>query len=74
MADQAQIKKGLARLKSGDFNYRHSVIQPDGSEVITLSSEHYPEVYCFHVRNLYQEEEEVFDADTGQFIPTRDLH
>jgi len=73
MADQAQIKKGLARLKSGDFNYRHSVIQPDGSEVITLSSEHYPETYRFQVRNLYQEDEEVFDESTGQFASTRDL-
>jgi len=67
-------QKGIEKLKTGDFNAMHASKGPNGVEEITLSSEHYPETYRFRVRNLYQKDEEVFDADTGQFIPTRDLH
>jgi hypothetical protein len=67
------VKKGLEKLKSGDFNTMNVSKGPDGVETIILSSEHYPEVYQFRVKNLYQENEEVFDGDTGQFKPTRDL-
>ena len=74
MAVVIEPKKGLEKLKSGGFNVMDVAKQPDGSEVITLTSAHYSEVYRFRVRNLYQENEEVFDGDTGLFKSTRDLH
>jgi hypothetical protein len=70
---RSDAKEGLRRLKTGDFNSLSGEKHPDGSEVITLSSEKYPDIYRFTVRNLYQENEEVLDNATGKFIPTRDL-
>lgn len=73
MAQVLDAKKGLQKLRSGDFNTMNVKKQPDGSEIITLSSDHYPEVYRFRVRNLYEKDEEVWDNATGKPIPSRDL-
>ena len=64
---------GLKKLKQGDFNEMSQERQPDGSVLITLTSTSYPEIYRFQVKNLYQEDEEVWDDDKGDFVPTRNL-
>ena len=69
----SDAKKGLEKLKKGDFNSLSGEKGPDGVEIITLSSDAYPEIYSFKVRNLYKDNEEVWDDDKGKFIPTRDL-
>lgn len=68
-----EVLTGLRKLKEGDFNEMSQEWQPDRSVIITLSSAHYPEVYRFRVKHLYEKDEEVFDADEDKFIPTRDL-
>lgn len=60
--------EGLKKLKEGDFNYMDQEPQPDGSIIITLSSRHYPEVYRFRVRDLYGENEQLLDIETGEPI------
>lgn len=57
------MKKGLSKLYSGDFNVMDQDLQPDGSIIITLSSERYPEKYIFRVEHLYLENEKVLSHD-----------
>lgn len=57
------MDKGLKKLYLGDFNTMNQEIQPDGSIVIILSSEKYPEQYRFRVKDLYGESEEVLEHE-----------
>jgi hypothetical protein len=68
--------KGYDKLYSGQFNNMSVEIQPDGSQIITLSSYGEDKCYVLHVRNLYAEDEEVLDykeikISTPQHILTR---
>jgi len=51
--------RGIEKLKTGDFNNRNDEIQPDGSELITLTKRGEGKVYRFCVRDLYGKNEEV---------------
>lgn len=60
--------EGLEKLKTSDFNNYSGEELPDGSKIITLSSRYYPEVYRFRVRDLYGENEQLLDIETGEVI------
>lgn len=47
----------ITRLKTGDFNYRSSETQPDGSVVVIMRKRGDPAIYKVKVRNLYQANE-----------------
>jgi hypothetical protein len=51
--------KGLHKLYTGDFNNMSVELQPDGSQVITLSKRGEGKVYRLHVKDLYGPNEEV---------------
>ena len=74
MAINTDHKEGYRRWKAGDFNRCDITKDASGLTVIKLSSDHYEDIYKFTLRYEGEDREEVFDADTGQFIPTRDLH
>jgi hypothetical protein len=60
--------KPLKRLHKGDFNNLNQEWQPDGSVIITLSKRGDKEVARFRVKNLYQDNEEEVDVNTGEPI------
>lgn len=63
------MQKGLKKLYSGDFNSMSQEWQPDGSVIITLSKRGEDKVYRFRVKDLYGENEQEVDIDTGEPIP-----
>lgn len=63
----------LKKLKSGDFNNMHVENLPDGSVIVTLTSRKYPEVYRFRVRDLYGENEQLLDIETGTPITVTEI-
>ena len=52
----------------GKWNYANIEEKPDGSQVITLYSEGDKKPSVFRVKNLYQDNEEEVDIDTGEPI------
>lgn len=59
---------GLTKLKAGDFNVMNQRQQPDGSVIITLNKRGEDKVYRFRVKDLYGENEQEVDIDTGEPI------
>jgi hypothetical protein len=57
------MREGLKKLYTGDFNIMNVEILPDGSQEITLIKDGENKAYRFRVRNLYQENEEVFEEE-----------
>jgi hypothetical protein len=55
------MKKGLKKLKTGDFTHMTQIIDGSGVVDITLTSEKYSDVYRFKVRNLYSPGEKVLE-------------
>jgi len=53
--------KGIQKLYCGDFNSIFVEKLPDGSQKITLTKDGEDKVYRFHVKNLYQEDEEILE-------------
>lgn len=64
---------GLKKLHKGDFNNMSQEWQPDGSVIITLSKRDEGKVYRFRVEDLYGENEQEVDIDTGKPITKRDI-
>ena len=60
---------GLDKLKSGDFNDMNQRWLPDGTVIITLIKRSEGIVYKFRVKDLYGENEQEVDIDTGEPIP-----
>lgn len=58
--------KGREKLKIGDFNSMSQEFQPDGSVIITLTSRKWSGKERFRVKNLYKEDEEELDIETGR--------
>ena len=63
------MSEGLKKLKVGDFNNMKQEKQADNSVIITLSNRHYSEVYRFRVKNLYKDDEQELDLETGEPLP-----
>lgn len=59
---------GRDKLRTGDFNTMNQEWQPDGSVIITLTSRKWEGVERFRVKDLYKENEQEVDIDTGQPI------
>jgi len=57
------MEEALRRLYAGDFNEMIQEPQPDGSVIITLSSENEEFSYRFRVRDLYGPDEEVLEHE-----------
>ena len=60
------MTEGLAKLKNGEFNNMNQKWLPDGSVFITLMGHSWPEPLQFRVRDLYKENEELLDIETGE--------
>ena len=58
----------LKRLHQGKFNTMNQEWQPDGSVRITLVDRLADKVYKFRAKDLYGENEQEVDIDTGQPI------
>ena len=57
------IEEGLVKLYTGDFSNLSSEEQPDGSKIYKLTKQGENKTYVFRVKNMYQENEEVFEHD-----------
>ncbi|GAG94516.1 unnamed protein product, partial [marine sediment metagenome] len=57
------MQKGLIKLYTGDFNIMNQELQLDGSVLVTLSSEHYPESYRMRVEDLYGGNEKILEHE-----------
>lgn len=62
------MSKGLVKLKQGKFNVINQEPQADGSVIVTLYSRKEDRTWRFRVRNLYSENEQEVDIDTGKPI------
>ena len=65
--------KPLQMLHKGDFNDMSQEWQPDGSVIITIHKREGKKYHRFRVKNLYQDNEEEVDIDTGQAISKGNL-
>jgi len=65
--------KPIDRYKKGKWNYANIEERPDGSQVITLYREGDKKPSIFRVKNLYQDNEQEVDIDTGQAISKGNL-
>jgi len=60
--------KPLQMLKTGNFNDMSQEWQPDGSVIITIHKREGKKYHKIRVKNLYEDNEEEVDVNTGKPI------